>query len=130
MDILDSIAQEIFSFKAYPNNQELEFVSAALIEKYPCLKDPGSGTGYYSWTMSIKYKVGNYHQKLRSAGCTEVTVNQKKSEQGLQMFKESKEMRGKLPPRQPSRADRLFLTEGKRSTTGRNEEETFQHGIC
>lgn len=64
MDILDSIAQAIFSFKAYPNNQELESVSAALIEKYPCLKDPGSGTGYHSWTMSIKYKVGNYRQKL------------------------------------------------------------------
>ncbi|KAI7793899.1 hypothetical protein IRJ41_005945 [Triplophysa rosa] len=72
MDILDNIAEAIFAFKAYPNCQELESVSAALIEMHPCLKDPGSGTGYHSWTMSIKYKVGNYCQKLRSVGCSEV----------------------------------------------------------
>ncbi|XP_056327522.1 uncharacterized protein LOC130240126 [Danio aesculapii] len=78
MDILDGIAQAVFSYKAYPNNQELETVSVALIEKHPCLKDPGSGTGHHSWTMSIKYKVGNYRQKLRLAGCSEVAVNHKK----------------------------------------------------
>uniref|UniRef100_A0A672MK71 Uncharacterized protein n=1 Tax=Sinocyclocheilus grahami TaxID=75366 RepID=A0A672MK71_SINGR len=78
MDILDSIAQAVFAFKAYPNSQELESVSAALIEKYPCLNDPGSGTGYHSRTMNIKYKVGNYRQNLRSVGCSEVAVNQKR----------------------------------------------------
>ncbi len=31
---------------------------------------------------------------------------------------------------QASRADRLFLTEGKRCITGGNEGETFQHGNC
>uniref|UniRef100_A0A9J7Y220 Sterile alpha motif domain-containing protein 3 n=1 Tax=Cyprinus carpio carpio TaxID=630221 RepID=A0A9J7Y220_CYPCA len=90
MEILDSIAQAIFSFKAYPNNQELESVSAALIEKYPCLKDSGSGTGYHSWTMSIKYKVGNYHQKQRTAGCSEVTVNQKRVNNDSRCLKKAK----------------------------------------
>lgn len=90
MDILDCNAQAIFSFKAYPNNQELESVSAALIEKYPCLKDPGSGTGYHSWTMSIKYKVGNYRQKLRLAGCSEVSVNQKLVDKDSRCLKKAK----------------------------------------
>ncbi|XP_065115909.1 uncharacterized protein [Paramisgurnus dabryanus] len=90
MDILDAIAQAIFSFKAYPNNQELESVSAALVQKHPCLKDRGSGTGYHSWTMSIKYKVGNYRQKLRSVGCSEVAVNQRRASEDSRRLKKAK----------------------------------------
>lgn len=77
MDILDKIAQAVFSYKAYPNTKEIESVASALTAKYPCLKDPGPGTGYDGWTVSIKYKLGNYRSKLRSAGCTEVMINQK-----------------------------------------------------
>ncbi len=101
MDILDSIAQAIFSFKAYPNNQELESVSAALIGKYPCLKDPGSGTGYHSWTMSIKYKVGNYRQKLRMAGCSEVAVNQKRVNNDSRCLKKAKRCEVNFLPDNP-----------------------------
>ncbi|KAL1268404.1 hypothetical protein QQF64_033767 [Cirrhinus molitorella] len=54
MDILDKIAQAVFSYKAYPNTKEIESVASAIITKYPCLKDPGPGTGYDGWTVSIK----------------------------------------------------------------------------
>lgn len=101
MDILDSIAQAIFAFKAYPNSQELESVSAALIQKHPCLKDPGSGTGYHSWTMSIKYKVGNYRQKLRSLGCSEVAVNQKGANEDSRRLKKAKRCEVNFLPDNP-----------------------------
>lgn len=79
MDILDKITQAVFfSYKAYPNTKEIESVALAITSKYPCLKDPGPGTGYDGWTVSIKYKLGNYRSKLRSAGCSEVMINQKK----------------------------------------------------
>ncbi|XP_052010751.1 uncharacterized protein LOC127663284 [Xyrauchen texanus] len=101
MDILDGIAQAIFSFKAYPNNQELESVATALIEKHPCLRDPGSGTGYHSWTMSIKYKIGNYRQKLRSAGCSEVTVNRKRAKEDSRRLKKAKRCEVNFLPDNP-----------------------------
>lgn len=101
MDILDSIAQAIFAFKAYPNSQEMESVSAALIEKHPCLKDPGTGTGYHSWTMSIKYKVGNYRQKLRSVGCSEVAVNQKRATEDTRQLKKAKRCEVNFLPDNP-----------------------------
>ncbi|XP_057182127.1 uncharacterized protein LOC130549013 [Triplophysa rosa] len=101
MDILDNIAQAIFAFKAYPNCQELESVSAALIEMHPCLKDPGSGTGYHSWTMSIKYKVGNYRQKLRSVGCSEVAVNQKRANENTSRLKKAKRCEVNFLPDNP-----------------------------
>ena len=76
-EILDKLAQEIFNVKAYPDKHEFESVAAELVNKYPCLKEPGSGTGYAGWTTSIKFKMGNYRSKLRQAGCNEVGVNKK-----------------------------------------------------
>ncbi|MEQ2200385.1 hypothetical protein XENOCAPTIV_028504, partial [Xenoophorus captivus] len=77
MDILDKIAQAIFEAKAYPQDQT-ESVASALIIKHPCLREPGSGTGHDEWKMSIKYKLGNYRNKLRQAGCNEVSINRKR----------------------------------------------------
>lgn len=37
--------------------------------------EPGSST---SWTVSLKYKLGNYRSKLRNADCNEISVNRKR----------------------------------------------------
>lgn len=63
-EILDKLAQEMFALKAYPNKSQIETVASELVCKYPCLKKPGSGTGYEGWTTSIRYKLGNYRAKL------------------------------------------------------------------
>lgn len=76
--ILDKLAQEIFSVKAYPEKNEIASVASALVLKHPCLTDPGNGSGYSSWEDSIKFKLGNYRSKLRAAGCNEVSVNRKR----------------------------------------------------
>ncbi|KAF7707980.1 hypothetical protein HF521_017037, partial [Silurus meridionalis] len=75
--ILEKIAEAIFALKAYPQPEEIETVASALVLKHPCLTEPGKGKGFYGWKMSIKYKLGNYRSKLRSAGCHEVGINRK-----------------------------------------------------
>lgn len=81
MDILDKVAQTMYALKAYPDKSEIESVASELVRKHPCLKEPGTGTGYGGWTTSIKYKLGNFRSKLRQAGCNEVTVNEKRKRQ-------------------------------------------------
>ncbi|TWW76574.1 hypothetical protein D4764_13G0012360 [Takifugu flavidus] len=73
MEILDKIAAAVFEIKGYPEKDELESVASALVLKYPCLKEPGSITGYEGWKASIKHKLGNYRSKLRRAGCNEIS---------------------------------------------------------
>lgn len=63
--ILEKLAEEIFSFTAYPSGMQVLAVAAALVEKYPCLKEPGSFSGLCGWQQRIKYKMGNYWAKLR-----------------------------------------------------------------
>lgn len=82
MEILDKIAQAIFVFKGYPDKHEVASVASALVLKYPCLTEPGAGTGWDGWKISIKYKVANYRSKLREAGCNEVNVNRKRGQDG------------------------------------------------
>lgn len=55
-----------------------ESVAKALVDKHPSLKEPGSGKGWYSWFHSLKFKLGNYRQKLGAAGCPEVVINKRK----------------------------------------------------
>ncbi|KAK0151160.1 Sterile alpha motif domain-containing protein 3 [Merluccius polli] len=76
-DMFERTGKNIFAVKAYPETHEYESVAAELVNKHPCLKDPGGGTGYAGWTTSIKYKIGNYRSKLRQAGCNEVGVNRR-----------------------------------------------------
>ncbi|XP_048019948.1 sterile alpha motif domain-containing protein 3-like [Megalobrama amblycephala] len=77
-EILDKLATAIYSYKAYPSNEEFESVSRALTETHPCLKEPGSATGWYGWKISLKFKMGNFRSKLRDAGCPELTVTSEK----------------------------------------------------
>lgn len=122
MDILDNIAQTIFSYKAYPKNPEIESVAAALIEKHPCLKDPGIGTGYHGWAMSIKYKLGNYRQKLRMAGCSEVTINQKRAEEHKKGIKKAKKCEVNFLPDNPAGETAESLERARQAL----EEETLK----
>lgn len=73
-EILEKLAEEIFQYTAYPQNCQIDDVAAALIKKFPCLKEL-SASGYYGWMISLKYKMANYRTKMRSIGCPEVTVN-------------------------------------------------------
>lgn len=55
--ILEKLAETIYSYKAYPGNEEIESVASALIDKHPCLKEPSSTSGWYGWKISIKFKI-------------------------------------------------------------------------
>ncbi|XP_037832052.1 uncharacterized protein LOC108247045 isoform X3 [Kryptolebias marmoratus] len=74
-DILEKLAETIFRFTAYPSSAQVSCVAEALVTKYPCLKEPGSFSGYYGWLQRIKYKMANYRTKLRGFGVPEVTCN-------------------------------------------------------
>lgn len=74
-DILETLAAKMHSFKAYPSDREVSVVAEALVAKHPCLKEPGSLTGWYGWKNSLKFKMGNYRAKLSRAGFQEVAVN-------------------------------------------------------
>lgn len=100
-EILEKIAEAIFSFKAYPGDEEFESVAIALIEKHPCLKEPGSTFGWYGWKLSLKFKMGNYRQKLRDAGCRELKVNSEK--RGPEDSRGKRNKVKKLPSRSPPR---------------------------
>nr|XP_054606034.1 sterile alpha motif domain-containing protein 3-like isoform X1 [Nothobranchius furzeri] len=81
-EILDKMAETMFSFKAYPANEDFEKAAHSLVEKHPCLKEPGSTSGWYGWKISLKFKMGNYRQKLRDAGCQELKINSDKRGSG------------------------------------------------
>ncbi|GAA6231459.1 uncharacterized protein LOC103362161 [Lates japonicus] len=53
-DILERLAEAIFSYTAYPNDPQRAAVAQALIEKHPCLREPGSFNGCYGWQQSLK----------------------------------------------------------------------------
>lgn len=73
--ILNGLAETIIQYKVDDSDSEFEDVAEALISKHPCLKEPGSVSGYRGWKASLKYKLGSYRTKLRELGCPEVTVN-------------------------------------------------------
>ncbi len=102
IEVLEKLAETIYSYKAYPGNEEIDSVAAALIATHPCLKEPSSMSGWYGWKISLKFKMGNYRQKLRDAGCQELKVNSEKRGFG--------EMRGKRNKvKKPRRCETNFL---------------------
>ncbi|XP_059372719.1 uncharacterized protein LOC132110142 isoform X2 [Carassius carassius] len=74
-DILEKLAQSIYTYTPYPSLQNRLSVAEALIKAHPCLKDPGSSSGVIGWQNSIKYKMANYRTKLRGFGIPDVTCN-------------------------------------------------------
>ena len=78
-EILDKLAEAMYSYTAYPSREEYDIVAQSLIKKHPCLREPGSAKGWYCWKFSLKFKMGNYRNKLRAAGCSELQVNRRSS---------------------------------------------------
>ncbi|XP_023659793.2 uncharacterized protein [Paramormyrops kingsleyae] len=74
-EILEKLAEAIYAFTPYPQRDDFDNVAQSLINKHPCLKEPGSEKGWYCWKYSLKFKMGNYRSKLRAAGCAELQVN-------------------------------------------------------
>ncbi|XP_076849675.1 sterile alpha motif domain-containing protein 3-like [Brachyhypopomus gauderio] len=74
-DILEKLAETMYSFKAYPAKEEFEAVAKALIQAHPCLKEQGSSSGCDAWKNSLKFKMGNYRTKMRQLGRLDVSVN-------------------------------------------------------
>lgn len=75
---LDSIANHIWSYKAYLSHIEYTEVAKAVMRKYPCLIEKGSSSGYDEMLNSIKFKMGNLRAKMRKLDCTELKVNSRK----------------------------------------------------
>lgn len=73
--ILDSLAEAIVQHKVYPTDSEFEEAAEVLVSSHPCLREPGSATGYGGWKVSLKYKLANYRRKLKRLGCPEVELN-------------------------------------------------------
>ncbi|XP_042612151.1 uncharacterized protein LOC122144989 [Cyprinus carpio] len=74
-NILDKLAESIFVYTAYPSSAQREQVAEALVMKHPCLRDPVSFNGLYSWHNSLKYKLGNFRAKVKHLGIPELNVN-------------------------------------------------------
>uniref|UniRef100_A0A3B5A7P0 PB1 domain-containing protein n=1 Tax=Stegastes partitus TaxID=144197 RepID=A0A3B5A7P0_9TELE len=74
-NILDVMAAKMYKFKAYPSTQQISLAAEALVSKHPCLKEIGSKRGYEGWQNSLRFKMGNYRNKLSRAGIKDVAVN-------------------------------------------------------
>lgn len=66
-DILQTLAETIYTFKAYPQKEDCAAVAKSLVQTHPCLKEKGS-SGWEGWKNSIYFKIGNYRNKLRKMG--------------------------------------------------------------
>ncbi|GAA6102384.1 uncharacterized protein LOC113651411 [Tachysurus ichikawai] len=74
--------QNIFSYTAYPTGLQILAVVEALLNKHPCLKESGTSfSGMYGWQHPLKYKMANYHSKLRKREipCPAVNINSLRS---------------------------------------------------
>lgn len=78
-EILGKLAPAMYTYTAYPSREEYDIVAQSLIQKHPCLREPGSSKVWYCWKFSLKFKMGNYRNKLRMAGCSELQVNRRSS---------------------------------------------------
>lgn len=81
-EILDKLADIISKITAYPDKDHYESIAKALVAKHPCLREPGSGKGWYCWVFSLRFKMGSYRQRMMSAGCPEVLENKRKRGEG------------------------------------------------
>ncbi|KAL6485091.1 hypothetical protein MHYP_G00071360 [Metynnis hypsauchen] len=74
-EILERLAERMYTFRAYPDDAEYDEVAAALVKKHPCLSERGSRNGWSGWKNSLKFKMGNYRTKRRKSGSHDVAVN-------------------------------------------------------
>ncbi|XP_054589562.1 uncharacterized protein [Nothobranchius furzeri] len=132
-DILERLAEAMFSYTAYPDDAQRSAVAQALVEKHPCLKEPGSFNGIYGWQQSLKYKCGNYRTKRRALGSPELLINSLSQKPGDEQevaknIKKAKRAElNYLPPHPPGETDdtlenmRLeIITASKRKDCGKD----------
>ena len=74
-NVLENMATVMHNFKPYPSDRDVGMAAEALVTAHPCLKEPGSVSGWYGWKICLKFKMGNYRTKLARSGCVEVSVN-------------------------------------------------------
>lgn len=75
-NILERLAEKIFSYKAYPTDADLSEVAEALTRKHPCLRQPDSFNESYGWKLRLNCKICNYRTQLKSHGlASEFMVN-------------------------------------------------------
>ncbi|KAG5268066.1 hypothetical protein AALO_G00207860 [Alosa alosa] len=75
----EKLAQAIHIYTVYPTGAQITAVAAALVQQYPCLKEPGSWSGLYGWHNRLRNKMGDYRRRLSKFGCPEVAVNSLKN---------------------------------------------------
>ncbi|XP_010772848.1 sterile alpha motif domain-containing protein 3 [Notothenia coriiceps] len=110
-EILEKLAESIYSFKAYPCDEEYLDIATALIQKHPCLAEPGSSNGCNGWKNSVKFKMGNYRTKLRRAGCNDVAINEgkRKGQAPQRPFKRPKRFEVNFLPNLPDGEDETSM---------------------
>ncbi|XP_016363608.1 uncharacterized protein LOC107705005 [Sinocyclocheilus anshuiensis] len=69
------MAEVMHKFKPYPSDRDIGMAAEALVTTHPCLKEPGSVSGWYRWKTGLKIKMVNFRTKLARSGCVEVSVN-------------------------------------------------------
>lgn len=126
-DILEKLAVTMYSFKAYPEDDDFSSVAKALISKHPGLSEPGPQPGWYGWKNSLKFKMGNYRTKLRKAGCEDVAINGgKRSKSNPQGESSSKNIK------RPKRGEANYLPnlpEGRDETSLENARKVLMEEI-
>lgn len=63
-EILNKLAEVIFDLNPYPSQEQIKSVAEALLEKHPCLKEPGSSGGWYCLKLNQSFKMVNFRQEL------------------------------------------------------------------
>ncbi|KAJ4948213.1 hypothetical protein JOQ06_019750 [Pogonophryne albipinna] len=76
-NILETLADKVYSYKSYPSDADFSEVAEALTQTHPCLKEPGSFNHSYGWKQRLKTKMYNYRTYLKShsSSSDELTVN-------------------------------------------------------
>ncbi len=76
-DILQKLAEEMYKFSAYLQDEHFTTIAEALTVKHPCLAEPGSTSGCYGWKNSLKFKMGHLCSRLHNCGMEDVLVNKR-----------------------------------------------------
>ena len=141
-DILEKLAEKIFSYKAYPNDADLSEVAEALTRKHPCLRQPDSFNESYGWKLKLKSKMSNYRTQLKSHGlASELMVNTLKSKSPedpipcpAKNIKKARRGEANYYPSQPSRETPESLEQERTSllteVKKRNNEKTVREKMA
>lgn len=62
--IVSQVANSLLKWTSYPTSKDITSVCSRMVDKYPVLRDDGPG-GFESWSISIKFKMGNLRRSLK-----------------------------------------------------------------